>query len=203
MRKSRGKSRNNFIAIGTFILVAFIFSLLRYSEYIVTHEETNDLTSVAETVTVNDLVFEPVTVVRIVDGDTIVVEHEDGTQDKVRFIGVNCPETEKSDSAAEPYADEAMDYTTEILPVGSTIYLSMDQSETDKYDRLLRLIWIDIPSDTSEEAFRTHSMEGLLLTNGLAEVMTIDPDDTYADIFENLEAEAQKEEIGVWSENAA
>lgn len=203
MKKSRGRNRNDFIVIiGTVILVAIIFFLLRYPKYTVTFEET-DTVSATEAVMVNDSVFEPVTIVRIVDGDTILVEHEDGTQDRVRFIGVNCPETEKSDSAAEPYANEAMAYTEQLLSVGNTIYLSKDQSETDKYDRLLRFIWIRLPSDTSEESFRNDSLEGLLLANGLAEVMTFDPDNTYAYIFEDLEAEAQKEEIGIWSENAA
>ena len=79
-----------------------------------------------------------------VDGDTIWVDI-DGKDEKIRFIGVNTPEVAKDGNPAEFMADEAKDFTNSILK-NKEIYLERDISDRDKYDRLLRYIWLEEPS---------------------------------------------------------
>jgi micrococcal nuclease len=145
----------------------------------------------------NDQGFETVTVSRIVDGDTIVVLHEDGTKTKVRFIGIDCPETVKKNAAAEFYADEATAYTTATL-LDKTIYLQKDTSETDKYGRQLRYIWLTVPEKITQETIEESCFDALLLAGGFAEVMTIIPDDSYSTLFEEIEAEAIANQAGMF-----
>jgi len=92
-----------------------------------------------------NLNLKEVKVSRVVDGDTI--ELLDGR--KVRLIGVNTPE---STTRTEPYGKEASDYTKSQL-TGKTAYLEKDVSETDKYGRLLRYVWLSIPNEIRSKMF--------------------------------------------------
>ena len=57
---------------------------------------------------------------RIVDGDTIVVVSE-GKSVRVRFIGVDTPETVKPNSEAEPFGAEAAQYTANRIAAFNNI----------------------------------------------------------------------------------
>lgn len=128
---------------------------------------------------------------RVVDGDTI--ELSDGS--KVRFIGVNTPE---STTRTEPYGKEASDYTKSQL-TGKTIYLEKDVSETDQYSRLLRYIWLDIPKEITDAEIRAKMYNANLLLNGYAEQSTYAPDVKYAEYFKNYAAEARNASKGLWA----
>ncbi|MGB9859388.1 MAG: thermonuclease family protein, partial [Moorellaceae bacterium] len=83
--------------------------------------------------------FIPAKVVNIVDGDTIHVRLPGGQEERVRFIGVNTPE---SQGKVEPYGKEAAAYTQRRLS-GRTVYLELDVGERDKYGRLLAYVWLE------------------------------------------------------------
>ena len=128
----------------------------------------------------------------MIDGDT--VELDNGS--KVRFIGINTPE---STNTIEPYGKEASDYTKRRLE-GKQIYIQKDVSETDKYGRLLRYIWLEIPSDEmNEQEIRTKLFNAELVLNGYAEPYPFPPDVKYKDYFEKFALEAQEQGIGLWS----
>lgn len=78
------------------------------------------------------------TVVAVIDGDTIDVEHEGGT-DRVRIIGIDTPEIGRRGAEDECYAQEARTIIDDLL-YGETVELIPDptQDDTDRYDRLLR-----------------------------------------------------------------
>ncbi|WGG46435.1 thermonuclease family protein [Rossellomorea sp. DA94] len=136
--------------------------------------------------------LEEVLVTRVVDGDT--VELKDGR--KVRLIGVNTPE---STTRTEEYGKEASNYTTEKLE-GKTVWLQKDVSETDRYNRSLRLIWLEIPKDDmDEEEIRTKMFNADLVLNGYAEPSTYHPDVKYSDYFVKFAREARENEMGLWS----
>ena len=85
--------------------------------------------------------FQKATLVRVVDGDTIVVEI-DGEEYKVRLIGIDTPESVASEEYLEKTGKEnsqagkdASAFTKEILKNTTTVYLEKDISETDKYGR--------------------------------------------------------------------
>lgn len=134
---------------------------------------------------------------RIVDGDTIVVTTDDNTQHKVRFIGVNTPE---STTKTEYFGKESSNYTKEKL-LNKTVYLEKDVSNTDKYGRLLRYVWLEIPSDNSKENIQKYMFNAKLLLDGYARLATYPPDVKYVNYFKDMEKVARNENNGLWKKN--
>jgi micrococcal nuclease len=139
--------------------------------------------------------FTEVTVTRVVDGDTIHVLMPDGTTEKVRFIGVNTPE---STTRHEPYGEEASAYAKRRLPKGLTVWLEVDVALRDKYGRMLAYVWLERPSSLSPEEIRAKMFNAELLIEGYAQLMTIPPDVRYVDVFTPLQAEARDAGRGLW-----
>ncbi|MBR2283917.1 MAG: thermonuclease family protein [Ruminococcus sp.] len=130
-------------------------------------------------------------VVRVVDGDTIVVDI-DGAETKIRFIGVDTPESVNPDKSLNTEQGKiASEFTADML-TGKQIYLEYDTERTDKYGRTLAYVFL---SD------KFTMVEAELLKSGMAEVMTIEPNSKYALYFEELEAEAKQNKVGFWSES--
>lgn len=139
--------------------------------------------------------LEKAVVSKHVDGDTVYVKFEDGSEKKVRFIGVNSPE---STTKTEPYGKEASDYTKKSLK-GKTIYLEKDVSETDKYGRLLRYIWIEPPKEITEGEIRTKMFNAILVLEGYAQSSTYPPDVKYSEYFKDFQKEARENNTGLWA----
>jgi len=132
------------------------------------------------------------TVARVVDGDTF--ELTDGR--KVRLIGVNTPE---STTRHEEYGKEASNYTSSKL-TGKQVWLQKDVSETDRYGRLLRIVWLQIPNDDMNESeIRSKMFNANLVLNGYAEPSTYPPDVKYAEYFRKFAREAREKEVGLWA----
>jgi micrococcal nuclease len=138
--------------------------------------------------------FEKVTITKHVDGDTVYIKRQDGTEEKLRFIGVNTPETKHPTKGVEFYGKEASNYTKREL-LGKTIYLEKDVSDKDKYDRLLRYIWLQEPTKINEKEIREKMFNARLLLDGYAQVSTFPPDVKYQDIFLKLQEEARENQI--------
>ena len=77
-------------------------------------------------------------VTRVIDGDTIELE----TGQKVRYIGINTPETVDPRKPAECFGRESSEKNKELVE-GKIVELEKDISETDKYQRLLRYVYVD------------------------------------------------------------
>ena len=128
---------------------------------------------------------------RVVDGDTIIIDL-DGERTRVRFLGVDTPESVAPDE--ERNTEEgvvASDYTKELLPKGSLVYLEYDIVRTDKYDRVLAYVYLD-----DQETM----IERKLLTDGMAKVYNDRDNKLYYDEFCKLEQAAQNSHIGIWAE---
>lgn len=84
------------------------------------------------------------TVTAVVDGDTIDVTTEDGTEFRVRIIGIDTPEIDRDGGLSECYANEARTFVDELL-YGQSLALVTDpsQGEVDAYDRALRHVLLD------------------------------------------------------------
>lgn len=117
----------------------------------------------------------------VVDGDTIDVLI-DGQEYRVRYIGIDTPETPH-----ECYSQEATQRNEELV-LGKTVCLEKDVSEMDRYGRLLRYVYV---GDTFVNA--------ALVSEGYAQVATYPPDVKYADYFLALQQEAREEGRGLWS----
>lgn len=136
----------------------------------------------------------PAVVNRISDGDTIIVTvPENEPPQRVRLIGIDCPESVHPDKSKNtPQGDAASAYTKSLLAPGQTVWLEKDKSETDKYGRLLRYVWIATPlgEKPTPEEVRTKMLNARLVLDGHAKAKRYEPDTRYATIFENIEKEA-------------
>lgn len=136
--------------------------------------------------------LEAVTVERAVDGDTLKLT--DGR--RVRLIGINTPESTKR---TEQYGKEASQYTMSKLN-GKQVWIQKDISETDRYDRLLRIVWLAIPTDDmNENEIRTKMFNADLVINGYAEPSTFQPDVKYSKYFIKFAREARDHNTGLWA----
>ena len=121
---------------------------------------------------------------RVVDGDTI--ELEGGT--RVRFIGINTPETVDPRKAVECFGKEASDYTKALLKDGLVV-LKKDISDTDKYGRLLRYIYL--PDGTF--------INLKLVEDGYAYANPYPPDIAHSKEFSAAQTAAREASRGLWA----
>jgi len=125
-------------------------------------------------------------VTEIDDGDTILVDIG-GIEYRVRFLGIDTPETHHPEVGADWLGYEATDYLMSMLQVGDTVTLEKDISEMDHYGRLLRHVWKGDVHLNAE-----------MVKAGLASTTFYDPDLKYEDEFRQLRKEAMKAGRGMW-----
>jgi micrococcal nuclease len=125
-------------------------------------------------------------VVEVVDGDTIKVEI-DGEVYTVRYIGIDTPETVHPSEPVGWMGPEASEANRELVE-GQTVSLEKDVSETDKYDRLLRYVYLADGTFVNAE----------LVHLGYAQVSTYPPDVHYQNLFLEKQQEAREAERGLW-----
>lgn len=141
-------------------------------------------------------VYGPVTVTRIVDGDTVVVGSNVGPR-TVRLIGIDAPEV----SAGESFGLESTVGLEDLLQVGTPVWLELDLGLEDRYGRLLAYVYVADPQGSFLVAGRTARQVNLaMIHRGWARTMRIAPNVTYADLFEVAEAGARGEEAGLWQD---
>ncbi len=145
-----------------------------------------------------NVIYEKATVTKVIDGDTITVDINGNTQN-VRLIGVNTPETKHPKKGVEYYGKEASDFTKSQL-TGKTVYLQKDVSETDKYGRLLRFVWLNKPSsiNPTKDEIEKNMFNSILVKNGYANVATYPPNVSYQQNFIELERYAKEKNTGLW-----
>ncbi len=132
-------------------------------------------------------------VTKITDGDTIHVDI-DGSDHKVRYIGMDTPESVKPGTPVEPYAKAAA-AANAALVADHDVILEKDVSETDRYGRLLRYIWL-----RDDEGWTMVNLE--LVRMGYANVLTYPPDVKYAAEFVDAAREAREAGRGLWGSPA-
>lgn len=130
---------------------------------------------------------EKVLVTRVVDGDTIVIQ---GNL-TVRLVGIDTPETVDPKRPVGCYGKEASNEVKGLL-AGKMVVLQKDVSDTDKYHRLLRYIYL--PLDNGQTLF----VNDYLVREGFARVLTYPPDVKYNEEFRNAENEAKMGKKGLW-----
>jgi micrococcal nuclease len=132
----------------------------------------------------------PAEVTRVVDGDTIEVQIDGGTY-RVRYIGINTPESVDPGSPVECFGEEASRKNKELVE-GKTVGLEKDVSETDQFGRLLRYVWLE-----------GRLINARLVSEGYAYAATYPPDVRYSALFAQLQSEAQSAGLGLWGEVCA
>ena len=127
-------------------------------------------------------------VVRVIDGDTIIVDRGRGDE-RLRYIGMDTPETVKPGSSVEWMGREAS-AANRALVDGKTVVLEKDVSETDRFGRLLRHVWL--------RGAPWVLVDLQLVLDGYARVSTYPPDVKYADLYLAGQVDARGHDRGLW-----
>ncbi|MDO8528702.1 MAG: thermonuclease family protein [Nanoarchaeota archaeon] len=114
-------------------------------------------------------------VTRIVDGDTIKINNND----TIRFLGINTPER------GEKYYKEAKEFLEKEI-LNKTIKIERTEDNRDKYQRLLRYVFLDGKNINVE-----------IVKNGLANYYFYSGKDIYSDELEDAWEECLKKEINL------
>ena len=125
-------------------------------------------------------------VARVVDGDTVVL----ASGERVRYIGIDTPETVHPNKQVECFGKEASAKNKELVE-GREARLVRDISDADKYGRLLRYVYVgDI------------LINDYLIRNGFANASSFPPDIAFQALFEDAERAARENRSGLWAEGA-
>ncbi len=125
-------------------------------------------------------------VVRVVDGDTIVARIG-GRDERVRYIGVDTPESVAPDRPVECFGRAAA-RENERLVEGRTVTLTTDVEERDRFGRLLAYVRVGDGRFVNAE----------LVRRGFATTLTIPPNVRHAGRFRALQREARRAGRGLW-----
>jgi micrococcal nuclease len=127
-------------------------------------------------------------VLRVVDGDTILVS-VGGAQERVRYIGVDTPETVKPRTPVQCFGKQASAFNHGLVD-GRDVRLVADAEARDRYGRLLAYVYRE-PDGLFVNA--------QLVRYGYATTLTIAPNVRFAERLRTLATAARTAGRGLWS----
>lgn len=178
------KETQSWIRIGV-ALVALVLGALGFVEL------SSDQQELIEE-TISEVLREEIvadgTVTRVVDGDTLKVSFG-GQEETIRLIGVNTPESVDPRRPVECFGEEASEFVKNQVE-GKQVKLVTDstQSDRDRYDRLLRYVYVGDMMLNRE-----------IIAEGYGFEYTVGSKHLFADEFRELEEQAKNQKIGLWS----
>lgn len=149
----------------------------------ITNEKTNEANVQNVLESQNKSQSETFKVTRVIDGDTIEIEGGE----RVRYIGIDTPETVDPRKPVQCFGVEASKKNKELVE-GKMVRLEKDITDRDKYNRLLRYVFVDNVFINLE-----------LVKQGFAYSYSYPPDIKYQDQFLKAQQEAEKTKQGLWS----
>lgn len=135
---------------------------------------------------------EPVTLIEVTDGDTIRVI-AGGQNEPVRLILIDTPETNDPNNPPECFGQEATVYLSWLLSLGGDLYLESDVSNRDRFDRLLRYVWLDFGGG------EVYLVNEVMARSGFAAQSTFPPDVRYEEEIRAAARFAREHGYGLWS----
>ena len=131
-------------------------------------------------------------VLRVVDGDTIHIDYN-GKDEKVRFIGLDTPETKDPRKPIQCFGREATAKMTEFAE-NKNVRLEFDktQGKRDKYGRILAFVYSEDNKNLAYEMIR----------QGYGNEYTYNSNPyKYQSEFKEAARKAREENKGLWAEN--
>jgi micrococcal nuclease len=127
-------------------------------------------------------------VLRVVDGDTVQVRVE-GRHERVRYIGIDTPESVRPGSPVQCFAKRASAFNARLV-AGERVRLVSDAERRDRHGRLLAYVY-----RVRDGLF----VNAELVRRGYARKLTIPPNVAHAAEFRRLAAAARRKGRGLWS----
>ena len=126
-------------------------------------------------------------VLRVEDGDTLTVDMN-GTSERVRFIGVDTPETQDPRVPVQCFGQAAGQFTKTLIG-SSDVRLEADPTNTnrDRYNRLLRYVYMPDGRLVNAE----------IIKSGYGFAYTLFPFEKLEE-FRALELTAREQDLGLW-----
>jgi micrococcal nuclease len=131
-------------------------------------------------------------VLRVIDGDTIEVS-VGGTEEDVRYIGVDTPETVKPGAPVDCYGPQASAANHRLVE-GRTVRLVFDRERRDAYGRLLAYVYARAGGEAGKPLF----VNAALVRGGYARTLEIAPNTAHAPELRRLEARSGRAGRGLW-----
>lgn len=122
---------------------------------------------------------------RVVDGDTIIV----GDKERVRLIGIDTDEVPEDRVDPNSTGWRAALFVHETLKADPQVKLQFDKERKDKYERTLAYVMLTDGRMLNE----------VIIKEGWAKTMKIEPNTRYAGRFAELELEARDAGLGRWA----
>lgn len=140
----------------------------------------------------------PLHILKVVDGDTVKFK-EYGKDVRFRLIGCDTPESVAGEEYLEASGKEntaegrdASAFMKELLPEGAAVYMEYDAERQDRYGRELVYLY-------TEKDGGLVMVNELLLEEGLARMLTLQPNVRYADtVFLDAQRRAAEGGRGFW-----
>lgn len=157
----------------------------------ISKSNTNSLVDSIQNMFKEEIVLEEheAEVIRVIDGDTIIVKTDEGVEERVRLLLIDTPESVHPTEPEQLFGKESSDYAKEIIKEGDVVTLEVGNPERDHYDRLLAYVWID-----------DVNLNQLMIENGYARVGYIyEPNTKYLKEFEKAEINAKNKKEKIWS----
>lgn len=127
-------------------------------------------------------------VTKVVDGDTFWVDDGSVKGLKIRFIGIDAPESRNTGNKVKAYyGEECKTYLAKLIG-GKQVRFEYDVGRLDRYGRTLAYVYLEDGTFVNAK----------LVKNGYATVMTIAPNVKYAKVFTELAREAREKKKGLW-----
>lgn len=126
-------------------------------------------------------------VVKVTDGDTIELSNGE----KVRYIGIDTPETVHPSKSVQCFGKEASAKNTELV-LNKEVRLDKDVTDRDKYGRLLRYVYVG-------DVF----VNDYMVRQGYAYAYRYPPDVKFSNQFNQAQEEARSNQRGLWGANCS
>ena len=140
-------------------------------------------------------IAEKVTVSRIIDGDTIVVNSKQG-KEIVRLLLVDTPEIVHPDIPEQPYARQAGNFVKSTINNKTQIWLERGNPKLDYYGRTLGYIWYE----EANEKLVNLNIE--LVFKGLGRLSIYDDNNVkYLSKYKKAMKIAKRKRLNIWSAN--
>lgn len=182
------KIKNIFLIFVIILLLSIFFN--NFNEYFF-NEGNNSIENIQKDNDDNESKKIEVEYYLNVDGDTAKFKLNNEII-KVRFLGIDAPETPQSPKGEGCLWEEASNFTKEKLENAEKIEIEYDEHalKNDKYDRILAWVWVD-----------DNLLQEELIYNGLAKTYMLQDNYKYANILKQAENHAKNNNLGIWSIN--